>query len=369
MKENRLKYMISLFALLEYLTLVPFFIDIMVLNPFMSLRVIGLWRLFRVFPVTISPIVRSVLKLAASIAMLIFISAAFLLAAEPKMMESFAKACYFATVTISTVGYGDVHMSTDWGRLLVVLIILTAFIFIPWQGYYLGKIIGLTPKPWQRSLDVDIRKFRHVILTGKISKPRVSMFLREFLTPKNDNYRVVILDPEDQGVVFEQFIKDSGWFKRVRYYTGSPISDKDLERVHLSKAEAAFVWSDSTTASPDHADRITILACLALKSHSYFLKTFVEVILPESKARIGEVGPNMFVMSYQEIKNSALSRACEVEGLLSFCSILLTTFGTPSTSMDSQFGQYVDPSIKKAKKDIQKGMIRTMPRSKGGYSK
>jgi hypothetical protein len=343
-KENRLKHLCSLFALMDYLTLVPFFVDSDWMNPLMSLRVVCMWRLFRVFPTTISPVIRSVLKLIASIFMLVYISAAFLLAVEPEVMQDFVTACYFATVTISTVGYGDIHMSHIGGRILVIAIILCAFVFIPWQGYFLSKIIAMTPYPWQRALDVDVRKYRHVVLTGKITRQRVSMFLREFLTAENDDYRVVILDAEDQGAAFEKYIKDSGYWKRVRYYVGSPIADQDLHRVHLAEASAAFVWSDTAAANPEQADRMAVLTCLAIKSHSYWLKVFVEVILPETKARIGEVGPNMFVMSYLETKNSAIARACEVEGLLAFCSVLLTTFGPPSTTtMDGTFTHYAAP--------------------------
>lgn len=321
---------------MDYLTLIPFFIDSEMLNPLMSLRVVCIWRLFRVFPTTISPVVRSVLKLVTSIVMLVYISAAFLLAVEPEVMKNFVTACYFATVTISTVGYGDIHMNHNAGRILVIAIILTAFVFIPWQGYFLSKIIAMTPMPWQRSLDVDVRKYRHVVLMGKITKQRVSMFLREFLVSSNEtNYRVVILDSEDQGAEFEKYIKDSGYWKKVRYYVGSPTADHDLHRVHLAEASAAFVWADTTNPNPEQADRMAVLTCLAIKSHSYWLKVFVEVILPETKARIGEVGPNMNVMSYLELKSTSISRACEVEGLLAFFSVLLTTFGPPSTASTS----------------------------------
>lgn len=347
-KENRLKHLVSLFALMDYLTIIPFFIDSELFRPLMALRVVCIWRLFRVFPTTISPVVRSVLKLIASIIMLVYISAAFLLAVEPEVMKNFVTASYFATVTISTVGYGDIHMNHNAGRILVIAIILTAFVFIPWQGYFLSKIIAMTPLPWQRSLDVDVRKYRHVVLMGKITRQRVSMFLREFLASNEQSYRVVILDAEDQGVDFEKYIKDSGFYKRVRYYVGNPTSDHDLHRVHLAEASAAFVWSDTSNANPEQADRMAVLTCLAIKSHSYWLKVFVEVILPDTKARIGEVGPNMYVMSYQQLKATAISRACEVEGLLAFFSVLLTTFGPPSatsTLLDTAAGgsQVVEP--------------------------
>lgn len=44
---------------------------------------------------------------------------------------SFGTAIYFTIVTMATVGYGDIGVSSDLARLVICLVILTSLIWLP----------------------------------------------------------------------------------------------------------------------------------------------------------------------------------------------------------------------------------------------
>ena len=76
---------------------------------------------------------------------IIFIWAGFINYAETGLentrIETFWDAVYFAIVTLSTVGFGDITPSSDLGRLFTALMICSGVILIPWQAGKLAQIL------------------------------------------------------------------------------------------------------------------------------------------------------------------------------------------------------------------------------------
>lgn len=53
--------------------------------------------------------------------------------ANPRQIRNFFDALYFTTVTMTTVGFGDIVPISGLGRLVTVMMIYTGVILIPWQ--------------------------------------------------------------------------------------------------------------------------------------------------------------------------------------------------------------------------------------------
>ena len=66
---------------------------------------------------------------------------------NPEDFATVLDAIYFAIVTMTTVGFGDMTPVTNAGRLLTVLMILTGVALIPWQ---IGQLIEQLVKSGQR---------------------------------------------------------------------------------------------------------------------------------------------------------------------------------------------------------------------------
>ncbi len=62
---------------------------------------------------------------------------------NPGVIKSIWSALYFAVVTLSTVGYGDIAPLSSYGRAITMVMIITGIAVIPW---YLGKLVKVIIK-------------------------------------------------------------------------------------------------------------------------------------------------------------------------------------------------------------------------------
>lgn len=121
-------------AIIDLLCILPAFVALS--SGFRLLKIVRLLRAFRVFRafkalrysrnmMIIVSVIRkqktallAVLSLAASY---ILISALVIFNVEPDSFENFFDAIYWATVSLTTVGYGDIYPVTDAGRIITML--------------------------------------------------------------------------------------------------------------------------------------------------------------------------------------------------------------------------------------------------------
>ncbi len=133
--RGRLRYMLSPMAVIDLIAILPFYLGMLFT---LDTRILRVLRLLRVFKLTrhfaVLEVLGSVLRneaktlLSAIFVMLILVvlSAAGIYALErtvqPEAFGSIPRAMWWATVTLTTVGYGDVVPQTVGGRLLGVVI-------------------------------------------------------------------------------------------------------------------------------------------------------------------------------------------------------------------------------------------------------
>ncbi len=123
-----IKYPVTLFAIVDLLSILP---SLTVLNSgFKVLRIFRLNKAFKTLKFLrysksfnlIASVVkkqkRSLLAVCYLAGGYIFLSALIMFQVEPKSFENFFDAVYWAAVTLTTVGYGDIYPLTDVGRVV-----------------------------------------------------------------------------------------------------------------------------------------------------------------------------------------------------------------------------------------------------------
>ena len=135
---GRLKYMVSLEAMIDLLAILPFYLSRFITIDLRELRLLRLLRLLRIFrlasymkatKVIVNVFRNRFQELLIAFIMttgLIIIAACLMYFAEhnaqPEVFKSIPDTLYWSVVTLTTIGYGDMHPITGIGKLLTGII-------------------------------------------------------------------------------------------------------------------------------------------------------------------------------------------------------------------------------------------------------
>ena len=124
-------YVLSPLAIFDFLSIVP--VISIFYRPLAGLALLRLFRVFRVVKlvryskvmVTITNVIRKVRKQLEAVFILvviyIFISAMLMFQLEPNLFDTFFDALYWATISITAIGYGDISPVTLLGRIITMI--------------------------------------------------------------------------------------------------------------------------------------------------------------------------------------------------------------------------------------------------------
>ena len=149
-------------------------------------------------------------------AMLIYISAGCFMIIENVHPENlvqpytFHVTLYFTTVTLSTVGYGEIYPLTDFGRMFILVIILYAIVIkIPSQTTDLVRLMGMK-SVYERNLYNPNSEIPHVIITGHVTLSGLENVSLELFHQDHGSLErhAVILQPSEPNNYMEMFLHD-----------------------------------------------------------------------------------------------------------------------------------------------------------------
>ncbi|NQV91111.1 ion transporter [Candidatus Woesearchaeota archaeon] len=154
--ENRTKHFFNIYSIIDLLVILPVALNFLNLSFLRIFRILRLFRILRILRFqrifkskdtmfgNLSDTKLVVIRIVLTIFTIVFASSGFLWSIENKInpgeFGSIWNAMYFAIVTMSTVGYGDITPISAWGRLVTILMIIAGIALIPWQ---LGKLLKI----------------------------------------------------------------------------------------------------------------------------------------------------------------------------------------------------------------------------------
>ncbi len=150
---DKLKYIFSFYSFIDLMAILPVLTGITDVSFIRILRWFRILRLLRF--IEGKPLLGNldredssiVTRILFTIFSIIFIYSGLIYQVEhsvnPKQFGTFFDAVYFAVVTMTTVGFGDITPTSQAGKVMTVLMILTGIALIPWQ---LGDLIKQVAK-------------------------------------------------------------------------------------------------------------------------------------------------------------------------------------------------------------------------------
>lgn len=144
--KNKKHYIFSFFGIIDFLSLVPFFLSFFfpVTKYFLIFRMLRMLRVFRVFnlldfmndgSVIVRALRNSSRKIYIFLLFLIIFSVIvgslmFMVEGGRPGFETIPQSIYWAVVTVTTVGYGDVSPITPMGKFFAVILMLAGYSII-----------------------------------------------------------------------------------------------------------------------------------------------------------------------------------------------------------------------------------------------
>lgn len=220
-------------------------------------------------------------KIYYAIALLILIIAGSTISYKIIEGWSWLDSFYQTIITVSTVGFGEVHPLTDNGKLYTAFLIITSF------GTFAYAISSITSyivtgdyrkyfKDYKTMKNIDQIK-NHVIVCGY---GRVGQKTIETLKAHNENFIVLETDP----AIIEKFRADNN----ILYLQGNATEDETLINAGIKNAKALI------TALPSDADNLFVV--LSSKELNPNLKVISRASRPSTKKKLKMAGANNVIM-------------------------------------------------------------------------
>lgn len=144
--KNRLRYATSFFGIVDLLAVLPTYISILLpgMQYLLVIRILRILRIFRVFKLAqyvgeASILIRALRSSGRKIAVFLFTlstlvvvfgSLLYVIEGEANGFTSIPKSIYWAIVTLTTVGYGDISPQTNLGQAVAAIIMIMGYSII-----------------------------------------------------------------------------------------------------------------------------------------------------------------------------------------------------------------------------------------------
>ena len=217
-------------------------------------------------------------------------------------------AAYLLLITITTIGYGDVHPKTVWAQLLTLGVVLSLTISLP-PEFNLYTDMSSRASKYSGSYNNPSNN-PHVLVCGDIDTRAAMRFLKEFFHEDHGDVKdiIVFLCHYEPDEMLATALADSYYESRVEYLKGSVLVESDLKRSAFMDCKAVFVLSNQYSVDPTASDACSVLAIKAMKDiRPTKLPVYVQLLSTESKNHGGWAKWNHLVC-LEEFEAAVLAR-------------------------------------------------------------
>jgi hypothetical protein len=234
----------------------------------------------------------------------------------------FFQAVYFIIITVTTVGFGDMHPNDNLGRIVILGILVPMFVLVPQE---ISKLTDLMDKQSKYMDAYQSASGGHAVVCGDIQLSVARSFLLEFFHPDHGDQemKLVFLAPHDPDPALESLITDQQYSDRVRYIRGSPLSTVDLNKAKLHDASAVFVLTSQFSQEVMTADATAVLMVKAIKSVCPWVVVYCQLISPQNTIHSWAQWDSMVCI--EQLKMGLLAKSCLCPGFSTLIANLISS--------------------------------------------
>lgn len=167
--KNKVKYIFSFYGIIDFVAIFPFYLGAS--TEFMSLRVFRIFRIFRAFKLirynkALNRFKQAWLIIKEEVVLFLIVTGIFLFLAsagiyyfenpaQPERFSSIFSSAWWAVVTLTTVGYGDVYPITVGGRIFTFFILMVGVGIVTIPAGLVASALTKTREMEEKALEDD----------------------------------------------------------------------------------------------------------------------------------------------------------------------------------------------------------------------
>ncbi|MEW6660252.1 MAG: potassium channel family protein [Thermodesulfobacteriota bacterium] len=237
-------------------------------------------------------------------------------------MARFGTGIWWALVTLTTVGYGDVVPQSFGGRLVGVGLMLGGVLSLSLLTATVASVFVERKFRRERGLE-PIKTINHILILGWHYDGEV--LLDQLLKRLPAPVPVVLVNklPPEQL----ERLKDRFHPYEVLYLWGDPCREDILEKANVRMAHKAIILADRQKGeTAAQVDQRTLLTSLTLKSLNGNIRILAELLQPENRPHLERAGVDEVLVRGQ-YDSLLLAGALASPGLYHILATLLTAEG------------------------------------------
>ena len=238
---------------------------------------------------------------------------------DKKGLVGIFDAVYWAVVTISTVGYGDIVPASRVGKFFALLIIVSGPVVLSLITASIASILVEKKIMEGKGLEA-IREKNHIIVCGwnENGEKVIEGILLQW---KSSPPVIVLVNELDRDEVQSIQYKYEG--SNIKFLRGNFVKEDVLAKANLARAQSAIVLADiSGGHSIDQADERTIFGTMAIKSMASKVRTCAELIKPENREHLKRANVDEIIVR-GESAGSLMARAAVSPGVADSLRLLI----------------------------------------------
>jgi voltage-gated potassium channel len=236
--------------------------------------------------------------------------------------QRFGRGIWWAIVTLTTVGYGDVVPTTPGGRLVGAGLMLGGLICLALLTATVASIFVERKFRRERGLEA-VKSSQHILLLGwhYDAETLLDQLLRR-LSPTIPVVLVNQLPPEQLDTLKEKYPQNE-----INYIWGDFSREEVLQKANVGKASRAVILADRPPGeTAAQVDQRTLLTALTLKSLNPKIRMMAELLGPENRSHLERAGAEDVLIRGQ-YDSSLMAGAIASPGLFRIFTGLLTGDG------------------------------------------